>query len=497
MKDNQLKEIIGTLLQREKSELLERLRYYRTLYAPYGKRQNEIVNKIIATWDARDEKTKKYHDRLGGLIYHRWCFCFSVQMQEILFTILEKAGPKAFKEYLKQKEYNYTNGEATVKEAYDFLIGLHPARIRLFLSLIDNGSIAYVYLQKKDFDGFFNSLNHTKTGLNELLSFCKKYIDDQDLILSAVRINSGNYDDDNTYITRAITYFLNTPNITSVFDSIRSNIFSDVTNDQTIRRKAVLISYYRTLKDFCRVNHKYYFKTTHDVAVDLICEKQWSRPATIIFFYLIERLGFSIEEDVLSRSNSEHDIITQAKFYIKNRDAILRTIGLNKPKGRKVSSWLKIDSIYSEAEIGQLFKNEVWRALKNRILKFKLIDPETKKEIIGNRANKIIETLGCCFIFYSAYTLGYANKFEESQSSFTRTINVLLESPVSRNTIKKYMWVLNEAENWTEKQPSYKTSSRKNNVALALILEKNLDEIINTIDFVKVELEKIFRKYIS
>lgn len=497
MEENKLKEIIYTLIERDKSELFERLVRCHKLYAPYGKTQNDLLEKIFATSHSRDAKTKEHNRRLWGILYKRWSICFSVKMEEIIYTILEKAGPIAFKEFLKQKNYIYTKGEATVEEAYDYLTSLHPARIRLFLSLINNGSIVYVYIQKRDYEGFFNSLNRTETGLNELLSFCKLQIMDKDIKRLTVRFNSGNYKD-NIDITKAVTYSLNTPNITSIYDSLTldRDIIRDNVDEQT-RRKRVLLSYYRILKDFCRVNHEYYFKTTYDVAVDLICELQWRETAAFIFFYQIERLGFSIEEEVITRNDSKHPIVTLAKQYLTKRDDLWKSIGLKKTKGRKTSSWLKIDIIYTETEIGQLIKNEIWRALINRILRFKLIDPETKKEIIGSRANKIIETLGCCFIFYSAYSLGYANSFEESQSSFIRTIKVLLDSPISRNTIKKYMWILNEAEGWNEKQPSYKTSSRKNNLALALIMEKNLNEIIKTIDFVKVELEKLIKKYES
>lgn len=498
MNEKRLKEIIETLLRRDKNELLSRINHYCSIYMPQGNGYVDLINKINATAHAHDAKTKEYHRRLYGIWFHEWRICFTVVMQEIIFTILEKAGPIAFKDYLKRQQYYYFRGQATIEEAYDFLTSLHSARVRLFLSLINNGSIAYVYIQKRDYEGFFNCLNRTDSGLDELLSFCKMLINNLDINRLTIRLNSGDYDNDNTDITRFLWYYLNIPNITSIQDSMLTSsrdIFSDEVDEQT-KRKHVLLSYYRILKDFCRVNHEYYFKTTFDVTIDFICRRQWLATVAYIFFYQIERLGFSIEEEVLSRCDPDHLIVIRAKQYMKQRDDLWKSVGLKKPKGRKTSSWLNLDTIYSEAEIGQMFKDKIWRALNNRILRIRLIDPKTKKEIIGIRANKIRETLGCCFIFYSAHALGYAYSFEVSQSSFIRTAEILVgsnDSCVSRATIKKYMWVLNEAEGWDDKQPSYKTSCRKNNTVLTLILERNLSEIIKTIDFVKIELEKIFK----
>lgn len=443
----------------------------------------ETVSKILALNDSivggneRSDLFKAFLIATNDLIY---CRCFLKQIFEVSYTILEKSGPAALRELAEQYSKSTTiMAQADVSQIYNYLVTLLPNHCRFILSLVNNGSVLYEYIQAGDRQGFISTLSHTTKGLEEFLALCQAF-------------STVNLQIDWPIVTENILY------IRSIIESSdpMAQFFEDNKSDKDFKsiRTAldaindfVTVIFCSALSYFCQIHYSNFITFTNRVAMNIICNDLWKENSIPSFFYVINNGGYSIEDDIINKNDPEHTIVAIAKEYLKNKTT---------KKGRPKRLWLKIETLLTETEIGQMLKSKIWQELKDRISLFELVEPGRipgkEKKITGDKREIIIDALGCCFIYYSAYVLGYADNLEESPtlSSFVRTTNVLTK--VSRNTIKKYWWILKDAEEWENQRSGYKAAFLKSHTALAMILERNLQAILDTMDFIRIELQQFW-----
>lgn len=450
----------------------------------YTQAQNlaETINKIseidniIPGGDEKSDLFKSFLKAAKKLLYSR---CFSKQMIEVSYTILENSGPTALRDQALKFKNDIVLAQANVSEIYDYLTTLSPERCRFVLSLVNNGSILYEHVQTSNKNSFISTLSQATKGLEDLLVFCHVFLTAASMIVWPYTAEC----------IQEIYFVINASDpMTQFFDNNSSSKdYSEVANAIEIMSDFASAIIYGALSVFCPINKSYFYTFTNNVALNIICNDLWKEYTISSFLDVMNTAtaGYSIENDVINKNEPNHIIVSYAKEYLKK----------NKPKkGRPQKSWLKMETKYTDDEIGNMLKDEVWYELINRISEFELLDPGTEKKIEGEKREIIINALGCCFIFYSAYSLGFTDSFEESNilSSFVRTANAIVK--VSRNTIKKYWWVVKEAEEWENRQPGYKKAHyMSDNKMLTLMLERNLKAIEDTKEFVKIKLDVFWR----
>ena len=445
----------------------------------------ETISKILALNDSivgGDERSnlfKTFLIAIKDLIYSR---CFLKQIFEVSYTILEKSGPEALRKLAKQySENTKIMAQADVSQIYNYLVTLSPNHCRFILSLINNGSVLYEYIQAGDRKGFISTLSHSTKGLEEFLALCQAF-------------SFVNLQIDWPIVTENIQYIgsiIETSDpMAQFFEENESN--EDKRSIGTVLEAIndlVTVIFCSALSYFCQIHYSNFITFTNRVAMNIICNDLWKEHSIPSFFYVINNGGYSIEDDIINKNNPEHTIVVIAKEYLINKTT---------KKGRPKRLWLKIETRLTETEIGQMLKNNIWQELKDRISLFKFIElgkvPGKEKEISGDKRDIIIDALACCFIYYSAYALNYADNFEEStiKSSFFRTTKVLTN--VSKNTIFAYWYILKEAENWESRSPGYKKACMQVQTRLVSILEYNLQSIEDTMDFVKIKLDGFWKE---
>lgn len=481
---------------KEKKELKARIRRCDKWYKPQLIARQRIREKIkAAALSINDEKGREYYRRLWGLWYFIWHWNFVFKMREIIYTILEITGFDAFKEFINEKRNEgrlITIRKATAWEAYDLLTKVHPARAQMFLSFANNDSALYEQIQKKDYDGFVNSLVHTTTGVDELLYLCYHELFRYSEAEMLISFNYGSYDETD------LETFLQSISQTTDVDTIKSLrslliipnrfVMSDEFGENR-RRLFVLGKYHTYLKDFCKVNHNHYYRVTYRTAIDdVICDPIWVDTVAPIYFFKLQRLGYSIKEEVIDKNDPEHIIVTKAKEYLKHP---IEYNQLEVKKGRKKGSWIKGMNDCPEELLGHLFKDEIWPELEKRLMRLTYKDANDI-DLRGRDLKSSIQALGACFIFYVTDSLGYA---ERTWVSFERTTKTFLR--VSRNTISSYMSILDEYDRWLMKDKSNLDIFKNTNSKYYKLLLYNVDSFTDIISYLTPRIKKLFEENLT
>ena len=452
-----------------------------------------------------------------------WAPCFEEQIKEVIYTILEMAEPTAFKEYYKyirenQEElvgYDFTghnfSKRATVQEAYELLVNVRPERLKMFLSLVNNDLILFEYIQKKDYDGFFSSLSHTSTGLDDLLSFCyyenggSKVNIQLNISVTEVidRIKENVYteikDDsidgvaifEDAYLKKYPEYGTEKEKCDFAIDLLQS--FATGRFGRQSQGRFALMPYMAALKVFCKVNHDFYDSSVYRVAIDdVICNPTWINLIVDVYFYNIYQLGFYIKEEVIDKNNPEHIIVKKAEDFLKrNPQPLQTTIEPKQAKGRKKSSWIKTMAECPEDDLGRMFRDEIWTELKKRLQKFTYKD-KNDIELRGKDLETAIDALGACFIFYVVDSLGFADR---KWSSYEKTTKEFLT--VSRNTISSYIEIFDEYDRWLKHDQSNMDVLKSKNPKYYKILVNNFDLLKKTISDLTPRIKKLFEENLT
>lgn len=531
--DNKIIDNIIFNVDSEKEKLKARLDQIFTQLTPSEKRLSTLKEMLSS-----EELWFDYYRRL---FYHGqfliWQNCFWHQIEEVTLTILETAVPYAFQVFVNQNRLSkYLHYQATVNEAYNYLVSIRSARSNMILSLLNNGHILYEYIKKHDYDGFLAAFTQTKTGSIEFLETCGYFICDQQLSISRVKLLNEDFDDE---ISNKIYAFFSSKDGTErLLESIawrlldglkqeRDNIIvyegdelikklkSFKTQDEEDEfwksenlRKAkrhelgekiikqysglIKLMYIRPFLNFIDVYHEYKCEYINDIAMDVICNEAWRDLTIPLYFELLEDSNYSIENDIINRISPKHLIVTKAKEYLvihkekkENKELFIQR------KGRKKSSWIKGMNDCPEENLGHLFKETIWPELEKRLKRLTYKDVNDI-DLRGRDLRTAIQALGACFIFYVTDSLGYA---ERTWVSFERTTKIFLE--VTRNTISSYMSIFDEYDRWLMKDKSSLDIFKHKNPKYYKLLLYNIDSFTDIISYLTPRIKKLFEENLT
>lgn len=447
--------------------------------------------------------------------------CFKMQTKEIIYTLFENIKPSAFKEYFSKNEEISHRNKATVKEAYEFLSKVNPNRLKMFLSFVNNDAILFEYIQNKDFDGFFNSLTFTTTGLDELLCFCYEemnpdffIINDQFDIKSYDETDSESntgrdaevMDINNLDEMVGIVHAYYNENLTNLKKSLNINPPKSLEEDinQLIEIDLGLVGgvygtgvqgaictkdYMKSLVELCEIIHVIGISTElyRVVIDDWICNPIWTGFVEDAYIFATSLLGYSIQEEIIDRNDSEHVIVVKAKeFLAKHKEN-----NIENKKGRKQSSWIKTMTNCPEEDLGEIFRDEIWPELYKRLKKFTYKDKNDIK-LRGKDLESAINALGACFIFYVVDSLGFADR---KWSSYEKTTKVFLS--ISRITITNYIEIFDEYDRWLKNDRSNLDVFQSKNPKYYKILLNNFDLFTETINYLTPKIKILFEENLT
>jgi len=502
------------------NELKSRIDECRLEYGPTEEDAQTMIEAIEKV-ESSDDPQQKDIDQL------RWCWlkqfgnCFKMQTREIIYTLLENIKPSAFKEYFSKNEEISHKKKATVKEAYEFLSKVHSKRLKMFLTFVNNDAILFEYIQNKDYDGFFNSLSYTTTGLDELLCFCYEEMNPDYFIIND-QFDIETYDEtDPESNTGRETEVMDINSLDEMVDIVHAYYNEDLTNlkkslhvnppktieedlNQLIELNRGLVGglygtgvqkaictkdYLKALVELCEITHDIGISTEfYRVIIDeWICDPMWMGFVEDAYIFAISLLGFSIQEEIIDRNDPEHVIVVKAKeFLAKHRENNVK----NK-KGRKKSSWIKTMAECPEEDLGRMFRDEIWPELNKRLKKFTYKD-KNDIELRGKDLETAIDALGACFIFYVVDSLGFADR---KWSSYEKTTKEFLS--VSRNTISSYIEIFDEYDRWLRNDQSNFEVFKSKNPKYYKILVNNFDLFKKTISDLTPRIKKLFEENLT
>lgn len=534
--ENRLESIQSQIKNEEddlKSRIENRLKWLRV-------RDSDI--KRIHNFVLKSEQDPAYVRKKDWLYrMDEYLYC-TMPLTEIYYHYLEIYHPSLYRSQLIEVGKKHGK-QATIQNAFDCLKNQPHSRRSLILSISDNGIALNHCVSNDDYDSFCQKIQESRMGSYEVLCICDFLIEGDTIFqivfdqiicmmntankISETQTNFmiSNSEKDRQLVTiikdykeemerlekldnyLRIKYVQTSRNVTDYEDHITDSIDIILQNEYTVDSlldnlsdslhdlfsamhfDAMVDQFYTEFGIVANLSHRY---------LECLYKKGYSIEKEVI--YHCEASGCSLLDAIVNQSsNPKIKLLIDAKDYLEKKketekNQSEKTSPAPSTKGRPKSSWLNFETKYTEEEIGRKLRDEIWQSLIDRISEFELLDPRTQKKIEGEKRDTIINALGCCFIFNSAYSLGYTDGFKESNilSSFVRTTNVIVK--VSRNTIKKYWWVIKEAEEWGNRQSGYKkayyASDKK---MLTLMLERNLKAIEDTKDFVKIKLDVFWR----